>query len=170
MLTNVPTAVNRMARNVIINHPNTWECQLFRKRVTRVAPDTMGGLPTLGGLGVLDSEDEESIEYDHMGNGYALPADAFAPSPMMDHRDVNNGAIDEYRFMIEPEGLTGQEAWFDVRTRDVLYLVMSESVKLAFEVVGTETTLNVPPYTVRYVCNRRAELDVTDGALSGWQV
>ena len=67
MLTNVPSAVNRMARNVVINHPNTWECQVFRKRVTRTDGAPVGGLPTMGGLGVLDSEDEESIDYDHLG-------------------------------------------------------------------------------------------------------
>jgi hypothetical protein len=35
------------------------------------------------------------------------------------------------------------------------------SVKLAFEVVGVETPINIPPYAMRYVCNRRAELDLT---------
>ena len=54
MLTNVPSAVNRMARNVVINHPNTWECQVFRKRVTRTDGAPVGGLPTMGGLGVLE--------------------------------------------------------------------------------------------------------------------
>ena len=160
MLTNVPSAVNRMTRNVVINHPNTWECQVFRKRVTRTDGAPVGGLPTMGGLGVLDSEDEESIDYDHLGNGYALQAEAFMAAPMMDRQDANNGSGAEFRFLVEPEEPSGMPGYFDVRNRDVIYLVLSDDVKLAYEIVGTETTVNIPPFVTRYVCNRRGDLDL----------
>ena len=154
MLTNVPSAVNRMARNVVINHPNTIECQVFRKVVTR--PGTsVGGLPTMGGLGVIDSDDEEQIEFSHIGNGYALQAESFMPSPMMDRRDANNGAVNEFRFMIEPEHPLGVTGTFEPKSHDVIYLVMSEEIRIAFEVVSLETVLNIPPYAVRYILNRR---------------
>jgi len=162
MLTNVPAAVNRMARNVIINHPNTWECQVFRKSVTRTDA-TVGGLPTMGGLGVLDSEDEEQIAWAWIGNGYALQAESFMPSPMMDRQDANNGSANESRFMIEPEHPTGMPGNFDLRNHDVFYLVLADSVKVAFEIVGVETTLNIPPYVTRYVANRRDDLHVAAG-------
>lgn len=159
MLTNVPNAVNRMARNVVVNHPNTMECQVFRKIVTR-AGSTIGGLPTMGGLGVIDSDDEEQIEFSHIGNGYALQAESFMPSPMMDRRDANNGSASEFKFMIEPEHPAGDTGTFEPKTHDVFYLVMSESVKVAFEIVGVETVLNIPPYSMRYIANRRGDLDI----------
>lgn len=160
MLTNVPAAVNRMARNVIINHPNTWECQMFRKVVTRTAGGSVGGLPTLGGLGVLDSEDEEQIEFVHLGNGYALEAEAFSPALMVDQKDADNGSASEFRFLIEPEHPVGTPGNFDVRNRDTMMLVFSDHVKIAFEIVGTETVLNIPPYVARYIANRRGDLDL----------
>lgn len=156
MLNNVPSAINRMARNVVINHPNTFNCVVIRKRVTRTAPETIGGLPTIGGIGVISSDDEESIAWDTLGNGYALPAEGFQPSQMMDRQDANNGAVDEYRFLIEPEVVDA----FDISKNDVFYLII-DVVRLAYEVVSMETTSNIPPYTPRCVCNRRNDLDFT---------
>lgn len=168
MLNNVPEAINRMARNVVVNHPNTFNIQLFRKSVTRTGTGegTVDGNPTLGGLGVLNTADEEQYEYAYIGNGYALPADAFSPAPMMDRRDANTGASDEFRFLIEPEGQSGSPEWFDVRTSDVIYLLLGdgpEPARLAFEVVGCEATSNIPPYTTRYVTNRRDDLHLPAG-------
>ncbi|MBL8473794.1 MAG: hypothetical protein JNM98_18535 [Rhodocyclaceae bacterium] len=146
-----------MTRNIVKNHPNTFTCQVFRKEVTR--PDAA----TLGGLGVLDTADEEQFEYVFMGNGCALPADQFAPAPMVSHGDANIGSGEEFRFLIEPEEPPGQPEWFDIRTHDVVYLLMGagpSAAKLAFEVVGTETTSNIPPFTTRYITNRRDDLHV----------
>lgn len=162
MLNNVPAALNRMARNVVINHPNTFNCQLFRKVVTRAAPETVGGLPTLGGLGVLESDDEESFKYEWIGNGYAMPAEPFQPSPMMDRGDANNGYADEFRFLIEPE----DDGAFSPQKHDVLYLLLGEGAtvaKLAFEVVDHEAVVNIPPYSTRYICSRRDDLHVAAG-------
>ncbi len=157
MLNNVPQAMNRMARNVIINHPNTVSCKVLRKLVTR-AGVPVGGLRTLGGLGVLNSDDEESLDWEFIGNGYAMPAEPFSPSPMMDRQDANNGSGNEFRFLIEPEAAPGTPEWFDIKTHDVFYLLLGDAVELAFEVVGVETTINIPPYTTRYVANRRDDL------------
>lgn len=233
MLNNVPEAINRMARNVVINHPNSYNCVAVRKRVTRTAPGSMGGLPTMGGMGVINSDDEESIEWDLLGNGYALKAQPFDGAPMMDRQDANNGAMDEVRFLIEPEimigdgtgtgaalspvvingvvtsvaiveggtgYMTGQKLafvgvgsgatativttagviagitvsaggtgyttaptatlvdfGFAVKKHDVIYLVFGD-VRLAFQVIGVETTSDIPPHTQRFVCNRRDDL------------
>lgn len=157
MLTNVPIAMNAMARNVIINHPNTYSCKIIRKSVTRTGA-LMGGLPTLGGVGVLDSDDEEELTWDFIGNGYAMQAESFQPSLMMDRQDANNGSANESRYLIEPEAAPGTPQWFDIKMHDVLYLLLGDFVKLAFEIVGVETTLNIPPYTTRYIVNRRDDL------------
>jgi len=160
MLTNVPQSINRMARNVVINHPNTFNCEVYRKTVTRQSEAPVGGLPTMGGLGVLDSMDEEQFEYAFMGFGYALPADGgFAPAPMVRRGDANIGSGDEFRFLIEPE----EPDEFDVREHDVLYLrlgVGTKVPKVAYEIVAIETTSNIPPYTTRYIANRRNDLDL----------
>jgi len=170
MLINVPNAVNRMARNVVINHPNTFNCQVFRKTVTRQGGEIVDGNPTLGGLAVLDTMDEEQIEYAFVGNGYALPADMFAAAAMVDRRDANIGADDQFRYLIEPEGQSGSDEWFELRTHDVIYLLLAATPnppRLAFEIMGTETTSNIPPYTTRYICNRRDDLHVPAGGPGG---
>lgn len=159
MLNNIPTALGRMTRNVVLNHPNTWECQVFRKQVCRQSDHDMGGLPTLGGLGVLDSEDETDIEFLFLGSGYALPAEAFNASPMFDRGDAVLTAQNEFRFIIEPEMPSGMIGHFDLRNHDVIYLVLHDRVKIAFEIVGVETVLNIAPFVTRYVCNRRGDLD-----------
>lgn len=165
MLTNVPAAVNRMARNVVINHPNSWNCQVFRKTVTRPGPD-MGGLPVLGGLGVLSSDDEEQFSYEWVGNGFALPVENFQPASMMDRGDANNGTGTEFKFLIEPEDAIGQPGHFAPGKNDVVYLLLGDGpspAKLAFEIVDTEAVLNIPPYTTRFVVNRRDDLHVPAG-------
>lgn len=164
MLNNVPAAVNRMARNVVINHPNTFNCQVFRKSVTRQAADSVGGLPTLGGLAVIDSTDEEQFDYSFVGNGFALMAEQFSPSMVMDRQDANNGFADEYRFLVESEDAAPAVTAFEPAKNDVIYLLLGSdpatAPKVAYEVVGIETTMNIPPYTKRFICNRRGDLDV----------
>ncbi|MDF0605401.1 hypothetical protein HZU77_007020 [Neisseriaceae bacterium TC5R-5] len=155
----IPDTLNRLTRNVILNHPRSWECQLFRKQLMRQSDSSMGGLPTLGGLGVLDAEDEEALTYAHLGNGYALAAEAFTPATMVDRLDTHNGSGDECRFLIEPEEPSGFPGYFVIRKSDVLYIVLSESVKMAYEIVAIETLVNIAPFVTRYVCNRRGELD-----------
>jgi hypothetical protein len=105
MLNTVPEQLTKMARSVVINHPNAWNCEAYRKKMLRIDPVTqIGGIPTLGGLSVLDSEDESAIEWEWIGNGFALQAEPYQPSPMMGTGNaVNNTAI-ELRFLIVPEG------------------------------------------------------------------
>lgn len=158
MLNSVPESVSALSRQVVINHPNAYNCEIYRKNVDRTAPDTMGGAPTLGGLGVLDSEDEEDISYEWIGNGFALQAEPFQPSQMMDRQDANNSYAVELRFMIVPE----DGADFELKKHDITYLLLGNSVKLAWEIVGIETTVNIPPYVTKYVMNPRNDLTLVD--------
>jgi hypothetical protein len=163
VLNSVPRNIAVLTRNVVLNHPNTFNCKVFREVVDRTAATSVGTLPTMGGLGVLDAEDEENIRHEFLGNGFALPAEGFAPSPMMSEGDANFGPANEFRFLIEPEEPSGAPGHFDLRKHDVIYLVLgtgSPPPMIAFELVGTETTSNIPPYTTRYVCNRRDDLTV----------
>lgn len=163
MLHNVPNSVNRLVRNVVMNHPNTFNCQIFRKHNLRTGDDEIEavGKSTFGGMGVLSSEDEENYEYEYMGNGFALPADQFASAPMVDHHDANIGAENEFRFLIVLEAQETSDDYFDIKNHDIMYLLFGEephTARLAYEIVGAETTSNIPPYTMRYICNRRDDL------------
>ena len=54
MLTQVPVSTNRIARQVVLRHPTSFDCIVSRKRVVRVEkgadgnPSEMGGSPTMG--------------------------------------------------------------------------------------------------------------------------
>lgn len=165
MLKNVPSGINAMARNVIINHPNTYNAEIYRRRIGRTSADEVGGTPTLGGMMVMTVEDEEDIRWELVGSGFALPGEQFQASPMMDRRDANNGYADELRFLIEPEEMIGDPGGFEVLKRDVIYLLLGvgeNAPKLAYEVVDVESVVNVPPFVPRYVVNRRDDLDIID--------
>ncbi|SFK63370.1 hypothetical protein SAMN05216302_101114 [Nitrosomonas aestuarii] len=154
MLNNVSNGVNRMVRNVVINHPNSWECQVFKKIVNRANPQTIGG------MGVLNSDDEDDVSWELLGSGYALSADMFSPSSMTDRLDANNGFSDEARYLIEPENPAGTTDGFSVAKHNVIYIIVSELVRVAYEIVDIETVSNIPPFVFRYVTNRRADLDI----------
>lgn len=162
MLNGVPDAINRMARNVVIHHPNTLNCQVFRKSIDRNAPEE-SGMPTMGGLGVISSEDEEDISWEWLGNGYALPAEQFSPGQMMERQDASNGpaGVDEFRYLIESEADAGTAGHFACAKGDVFYILIGDLMKLAYEIVDVETTVGIPPYTRRFICNRRDDLHVT---------
>ncbi len=158
MLTNVPEAMNRMSRNVVINHPNSFQAVVARKTVNRTGGSVVGGLPTLGGLGVISSDDEENVTWAIVGDAYAKQVGGFEPAQLMDRQDANNGSVDEFIFMIEPEILEGSPGGFSIKKNDVIYLILSPSIRLAYEVIRPEATSNISPYTNRYVCNRRDDL------------
>lgn len=162
MLNNVPVGINAMARNVIINHPNTFNCEVYRRQVLRPDPQA-GGAPTLGGMMVLSVDDEQDIEWALAGLGYALPAEQFQAAQMMDRRDAHNGEGEEFRFLIEPEEMVGNPGGFEIKNKDVIYLILGvgpDAPKVAYEIVAVEAVVNVPPYVPRYVTNRRDDLDL----------
>lgn len=182
MLHNVPNTMNRMIRNVVENHPNSLSCEYYRKHVLRnrreegEEEEMPFGEETVGGAGVLDSTDEEDYEFEYLGLGWALPAEAFQPSKITDHKDANIGFAPEQTYLIVPQAQTGEEGFFIPRTHDVMYLqlYLGENgpdgepliARIAYEIVRMETTTNIPPYTNRWVCNRRDDLHLTAGGLS----
>lgn len=160
MLNNVPNQINKGARAVVLNHPNAWPAFVFRKRVNRLddPPGTMGGAQTLGGIGVLDSEDESDVDWDELGHAAALIAEPFAGGGLNDRDDAVDGEGVEMRILVESVAPPGSEAYFEAKKRDVVYVMLGEGVALAFEVVGIEGGANIPPYTRKYVVNKRDDL------------
>jgi len=164
MLTNVPTATGALVRSIVCNHPNSFTAEVYRMIRERVDEPDGPDASTFGGMGVLDKDDDPEIEFKFLGYAYVLPAEQFAPSRQMDANDAAQFA-EEYRFLIEPAAPSGHSYWFDIRDHDVVYLLIGEGgkenpAKLAFEVIGRETTTNIPPYNTRYIMNRRDDLHV----------
>ena len=165
MLDNIPTGINAMVRNVVINHPNAFNCEVYRRTVLRPDPQA-GGAPTMGGMLVMSVEEESEILWSLVGMGFALPAEAFQPAPMMDRRDANNGEGDEFKFLIEPEEMLGNPGGFEVAKNDVVYVILGtgdEAPRVAYEIVAVEAMVNIPPYVPRYIANRRSDLDIQRG-------
>ncbi len=163
MLHNVPVQISRCNRMTIINHPNTFSCQVWRREVLRKADDEFAGKPTFGGIGVIDSGDEENFRYYFLGNGFLFPAEPFQPAKMNDAGDANVGASNEFLFAIFSEAQSSEEGYFEPQNHDVVYVLLGErpnEAKLAYEVVEVETTVNIAPFVTRYRCNRRADMDV----------
>lgn len=160
MLTNVTNAIRKASRNVVLNHPNNMDVQLYRRSINRTSPDgTSMGLPTMGGMGVMDSADEEAITFEFVGNGIILAAEMFMPSSAFERMDANLGAAEEFRYLLEPETEDG----FEPKTKDVLYVLLGDGpdpAMLAFEVATIESTVNIPPYVNRVVLNRRDDLHI----------
>lgn len=161
MLNVVPIGINKAARLLVLNHPNSVHCKFLRKHITRPSDGTSMGLPTLGGMGVLSMEDEEDYTVEELGNAYALRADSFSPSQMMDQQDANNGTDDSFVFLIEPELLPPDQWSFTIKKNDIFYYVISDAplIELGFEIVAIETVNNIPPFSQRYICNRMRHLD-----------
>lgn len=163
MLTNIPTAQAQCMRNMLIMHPNSMNCIALRKQIKRTAASHMGGIPTIGGMGVLSSEDETDIEYQLLGNGYAMQVEMSAAMPtMMDRGDANNSDGEEFRFLIEPEAEPGANDYFTLKEGDVFFVLIGNDpavqVKLAYEVARREATVGIPPYNSRIVAIRRDDL------------
>lgn len=162
MLTNVPKGILAMTRNIVIRHPNTMNCEFYRRSVNRIEP-VVGERQTIGGMMVLGVEDESEISWESIGLGYALRAEQFSPSVMVDRMDTHNDEGIEFRFLIEAE-LQDFEGGFIPKKNDVFYLIMGDPTdenapRVAFEIISVETTVNVPPYVPRYICNRRDDLN-----------
>ncbi|MCF7995779.1 MAG: hypothetical protein K9L88_13170 [Chromatiaceae bacterium] len=159
MLVNVPTGYNTLARNVILNHPNTYNCEVYRRSYLRPGDALVGGMMT------LSSEDESEIEWELVGMGFALPAEQFAPSPMMDRGDAHNAMGDEFRYLLEPEVPIGEPGGFEIKKADVIYVRLGTGEappKVAFEIIAVETVINSPPFVPRYILVRRNDLDLLD--------
>ena len=80
-----------------------------------------------------------------------------------DYPDVRT---DQYHVDILTANFVLHPDWFDVRNHDVMYLLLGtgpDAPRLAFEIVGTETTSNIPPFTTRYITNRRDDLHIPAG-------
>lgn len=155
MLTNVPTAYRVAIRAKVMRHPNSMPCEVWRKRVTRTmgAEDgSMGGLPTLGGIGILDPEDEAEVDYDLLGEGRVLFAATYEPSTLSDRRDTAQQGMAEASIEPDTEG-----AW-EPKDSDLVMCLPGGGAVLTYEVTRVINTVNIPPYVAKVELQAQGEL------------
>lgn len=163
MLHSVPMQINKAARSVTLRHPNGIPCHAFRQRVMRQADGSMGGMPTLGGLGVLDSSDEPDVEWDWLGDAKLLIVENFQSSTVVDRGDALDNAEPQIVALIEALRPVEDPAHFTAKTKDVLYMLLHAEVKIAYEVVAIDGDINIAPYSRKYILHKRDDLTYIDG-------
>lgn len=171
MLNAVPTAINAATRQVVLRHPNSMDCTVYKKVVKRVetfgdldpdspAPDDLsevGGMPTLGGMGVLRSEDESDFDYVERGAAKCLFAGVFAPNDL-NERDDAVLQQDAQEAQVECLAAPGAPEYFQADTTDLVMITPGLGVVLAYEVATISGMANIPPYVRKLVLNPRDDL------------
>lgn len=171
MRTSVPVAINNASRVVTLRHPNAFPCIVSRKRVQRVEldpetglPSEMGASPTMGGMGVLRSEDEAEIEYEELGAAKMLFAGP-GQYPNADVIERDNGTLPmvQTEATIECIAEPGKPGHFIVENGDLIAVDMGLGVVTAFEVDKPRSSVMIPPYTRRFILNPRDDLSYVPG-------
>jgi len=164
MLNNIPASINFSVRQVVLRHPNSMECSVWRKRLLRVEPDpatglpsTMGGSPTLGGMGVLRSEDEAEFDYQELGPGRMLFSGVFQANDIVERDDaIVPQNLQEAQVVSVAD--TSKPEYFEADTGDLIMLDMGLGVVLAYDVATITGNLAIPPYTRKLMLNPRDDL------------
>lgn len=161
-ITAVPVKIMQAARAVTMRHPNSVDCVVYRKVLKRAADDTMGGLPTLGGLGVLKSEDEPDFEYALLGQGRILITSRYdGGGDMTDRGDaiVPSEPSQEAQivcFDVEVDGF--KQPGPEPAKGDLVGMLPGGGVLIGFEIIGLTGSVAIHPYTTKFVIAPRDEL------------
>lgn len=162
MLNNVSVQVNKANRMATLRHPNAAEFTLLRKTINRVStdePETFSGMPTIGGLGVLDSEDEANYDYAEIGEGMVVLMGQFQTNGG-NWNDADDGLVPDQPMieaMAECNLKPDEEGFFIVSKHDVMLIHMGMGIVLPYQVVGETGSVSIPPYTKRYILQLRQD-------------
>lgn len=117
----------------------------------------MGGAPTLGGMGVLRSEDEAEFEYVELGAGRMLYVGQHVQSDVIER---DNALLPENtkEALVESLAAPGAADHFTVDTGDIVFMDLGMAMLMPFEAVGIVGNINIPPYTRKIVLNPRDDL------------
>lgn len=155
MLNNVPASVANAVRNTVLLHPNAFDCVVWRKHVTRVEidpvtgqPSTMGENPTLGGMGVLKTEDEAEFEYVELGEGKTLFLGPYQPTSASE-RGTSPVPAETTEASVESLAEPGQSGSFEATVGDLVMLTLGMGIVLGYEVVDVIIPIGIAPYAVR---------------------
>ncbi|APQ14630.1 hypothetical protein BJP27_24600 (plasmid) [Pseudomonas oryzihabitans] len=155
MLHAVPEQQRRMARQVVMRGPNSIPCVVYRKEVLRTAETAVGGLPDMGGLGVLDSEDEPAYRFTELGEGMMRPCGDYHPqtSNVIDSQDGVIYAEGQMLFQIECK----TEGAFQIKKHDRIDALPGLGFVIPYEVVGLIAPGSIPPYLFQYILEPRQD-------------
>ena len=167
MLNNVPITVNKLARQVTLRHPNAMDCLVFRKVILRQSPDSIAGLPTIGGIGVLDSEDEADYEFQQLG-----PDTPEANARIVftgQYLGVTGNVTDDDASTIYAEAPLealvecvldpAHPLFFVVDKNDVINVMPGAGIVIPYQVVGVTSPGNIPPYSRKLLLQPRADAE-----------
>lgn len=163
MLNSVPLQIAKGARAVTLRHPNAFDGSAWRKNIIRTAPKQLGGIPTLGGLGVLDSEDEPDYELDELGDCKILMVGQYQPSSLNDRETIVDMQYPQALTLIEPLAESGEDGYFMPDKHDVVFIHIIEGTAIGFEIIDIVGDVNISPYTRKYVLEKRDDLTYLDG-------
>lgn len=165
MIERIPAAVSLALRQVVLRHPRGLDCQAWRRVVTRpaavvtgVMEQIMGGLPTLGGMGVLSAEEEPSIEYQPLGAGRLLFCGTAPPMSTMNDRGNATVAAETVDAQVEPLTDSGTPGHFTLTKGDLVLLQSGLGAVVAFTVEAVSTPTAISPMVRRLTLQRRDDL------------
>jgi hypothetical protein len=155
VINNVPIKIMEASRIVTLRHPNSLDCGVYRKTLLRPPEGPlMGGLSTLGGLGVLKNEDDPDFEYVLLGPGKLHITSRFDGGEMFDRGD--GIASDEP--MQEANIVSVKVPGFEPKKGDLVAAMPGGGVVIGFEIIGTTGNVSIYPYTTKFVIAPRDEL------------
>jgi hypothetical protein len=162
MLNNVPTQINRSARLVTLRHPNAMDCTVFRKQINRTAATSMGGMPTIGGLGVIDSEDEADYTYVELGDAKIVFTGQFQTqgNNFVEDESGLNYAESPIEALVECVLDPAAQGYFVLTSKDMVMVEPGGGFALAYEVAGETGSVNIPPYTKKFLLSPRQDANV----------
>lgn len=163
MLSQVAVAQNRAARILTLRHPNAMDCTVWRKKLLRTGPagDDLGGIPNVGGMGVLDGEDEAEYDFEPVGDARIVIAGIWQGDGA-NWNDADTGVIYDQapkealiEFIDEANGY--------VQKPDRISVEPGAGIVLVYEVIGENSPTNIPPYNRRYIIAARADTEASVG-------
>ncbi|MCK2122098.1 hypothetical protein [Pseudomonas sp. PNPG3] len=160
MLNNVAHAVNRADRQRVLRHPNSLDCVLLIKQVDRNDEGgAFDGAPTLGGAGMLSSEDEVNYSWVPACDARINFAQGFA-APLGNTSDDGRRLNYEDQVLeasIEPLAKPDEEGYVQPVKDMLVAVLVGGGVIVNYQVVDVTGEINIPPYTRKYLLNPRPD-------------
>lgn len=164
MLNRVPAAIARSGRIVTLRHPNAMDCSVWRKRLLRSNPpggEELGVVPNIGGIGVLDGEDEADYEFDLVGDAKVVFAGIWSGDGA-NWNDADTG-LNAPGVPLEALIEFVEETEDFVRKPDRISVEPGGGIVLIYEVLGETGSVNIPPYTRKYILAARSDAETGVG-------
>jgi hypothetical protein len=142
-LPKVPAAARKAARIMVTRHPLSKPAQVLRKTVVRTEgaeSGPAGGLPSIGGIAMLESTDESQVEYVPLGMVRVLFT-GFEGAKLADLRDAAEPEASSVA-LVEPE----TEGEFEVKTDDLIMVMPGEGIVVGYSVDQVISGVNIAPF------------------------